>query len=261
MLEFSKNVISSNPIIRVTPISINPNENSKAKIDKYKKVMQIGIKEGVKGYNNLGREIQANIYQEFGNWLKKLSYPQFLKIYVLGECIASALVNTVGHSVTGRFDSELPRIRYLIDRDFIKEPRHNSFWHELLRNQIYHSSKTNPLPLLKKWKQKGHPFLTKYMKNGQLNLNELFWKRLEFVLSHEHFEIRIADAVGTIISRYLNKHQCVKAFKTINTCFCRDRRVTKLILNDFDLKSYRYNPDDNPWRLSPEEMSEMKNEY
>ena len=126
---------------------------------------------------------------------KNLNYAQFLKIYVLGDCVAEALVNTVGHSVTGKYDNELTRTRYLIDRDFIREPRHNSFWHELLRNQIYHASKKNPLPLLKKWKKKGHPFLTKYMKNGILNLNELFWKRLEFVSSHMFFEIRIADAV------------------------------------------------------------------
>ncbi len=259
LFSFAKKVIGSNPIIRITPLAINPVDNPKAKIDKYRKVMLIGINEGVKGYNALGREIDAKIYQEFGNWLKKLNYAQFLKIYVLGDCIAEALVNTVGHSITGKYDNELPNIRYLIDRDFIKEPRHNSFWHELLRNQIYHSSKTNPLPLLKKWKKQGHPFLTKYMKDGYMNLNELFWKRLEFVSSHIYFEIRIADAVNTIISRYFNKHECINAYKIIKKFICKDRRVHKIILKDFDLKSYRYDPNDNPWRLSPEELSEIEN--
>ena len=186
---------------------------------------------------------------------KKLNYVQYLKIFVLGECIAAALVNTVGHSISGKYDNELPNIRYLIDKDFIKEPRHNSFWHELLRNQLYDSSKKNPLPLLRQWKKRGHPFLDKYMKNGHMNLNELFWKKLEFVPSHKNFEIRTADAVNTILLRYFNQQRCIDAYRAIKKFFCKDRRIHQYVLEDFDLTSYRYNPDENPWRKVSEELT------
>lgn len=180
---------------------------------------------------------------------------QYLKIFVLGECIAAALVNTVGHSVTGDYDNELPKMQYMIDSDFIKEPRHNVFWHELLRNQLYYTSKRNPLPILHKWGKKGHPFLEKHTENGQLNFNELFSRRLNFVPSHEHYEIRIADAVNTIVSRYLNKRQCIKAYKMVKQCFCKDKRVCQFVLSDFDLQSYHYDPNENPWRKLSEELN------
>lgn len=255
LFSFAKKIICTHPIVRISPLAINPTDNPVNILDKYRAVALIGINEGAKEYNSLGRNTDAKFYQEFGNWLKKLSYAQYLKIFLLGECIATALVNTVGHSISGKYDKELPNIRYLIDKDFIKEPRHNSFWHELLRNQLYYSSRKNPLPLLKKRRKQGHPFLDIYMKNGHMNFNELFWKRLEFVPSHIHFEIRTADAVNTIVTRYFNQHSCIDAYRVIKTVFCKDKRVQKYILEDFDLQSYRYDPAENPWQKSPEEFA------
>ena len=186
----------------------------------------------------MGKPASAQFYDEFGHWLKKLNYSQYLKVYILGECLAAALVNTVGHAVTGGYDEEeLPRIQFLIDQDFIKEQRPNAFWRELLRNHLYHASKENPLPILGRWKTKGHPFLEKYTSHGRLNFNELFWKHCTFVFSHEHFEIRIADAVNTILSRYFNKRQCRNAYALIRQCFLRDRKVNEVILNDFDIEA------------------------
>jgi hypothetical protein len=196
----------------------------------------------------------AQLYDEFGHWLKKLSYPQYLKVYILGECLAAALGNTVGHAVAGGYDEELLRMQFLIDRDFIKEPRPNVFWHELLRNHLYHTSKVNPLPILDRWEAKGHPFLDKYMRNGRMNFSELFWKHCAFASSHEHFEIRIADAVNTIVSRYFNNRQCRNAFTLVRQCFLRDRKITEVILNDFDLEAWQYNPDDNPWKNLPSDV-------
>ena len=90
--------------MRITPSAIRPTDNPDTIIDKHREVQLIGIEEGVKEYNALGRVSQARTYQEFGNWLKKLSYAQYLKVFVLGECMAAALVNTVGHSVSGGYD-------------------------------------------------------------------------------------------------------------------------------------------------------------
>jgi hypothetical protein len=88
-------------------------------VEKHRQVALTGICEGAKEYACLGRPSLAQLYDEFEHWLKKLNYSQYLKVYILGECLAAALVNTVGHAVTGGYDEELPRMQFLIDRDFI----------------------------------------------------------------------------------------------------------------------------------------------
>ena len=248
LTEFVHRVAYAHYFIGITPYCIRPLKNPKPVVEKHRTVHLDGIREGAKEFRELGESVNAKIYDDFGNWLKKLSYVQYLKILVLGGCITAALVNTVGHAITGGYDDELTRIKFLIDRDFIKEPQHNTFWHELLRHQLYYYSKRNPLPLLKRWKSKGHPFLEKYIRKGRLNFNELFWKHCNFESSHENFEIRIADAVNTILSRYFNKRQCYQAYSVIRKCFLGDGRVKEMLLSDFNLDDWRNKPAENPWR-------------
>ena len=247
LTEFVRKVVCSHYYIGITPLAIRPSKNDETLIEKYKSVQHIGIIEGVKFYKNKGRDKNAKLYEDFGNWHKKLSYVQFLKIFMLGACISSALVNTVGHSISGGYDNELTRIKILIDKDFIKEPQHNIFWRELLRNQIYAHSKKSPMPVLKTWLKNDHPFLKKYMSKGYIDLNELFWKHTSFVLSHKNFEIRIADTINTVLNRYFNKKECNRAYKMLKKCFLQHGKVTELLLNDFDLDKWEYNPNDNPW--------------
>jgi len=250
LVKFTHRVMCAHPYVGITPFSIRPADNPKAIVDKHRAVQLAGIREGAREYSVEGKPDMAKRYQEFGNWFEKLSYVQYLKIVVLGECVTAAMVNAIGHSITGHYDEELTRMRFQIDRDFIREPVHNWFWHEVLRNQLWNSSKQNPIPLLKRWKQKGHPFLKKYSRSGQLDFNELFWKQCEFVTSHEHFEILIADAVSTIISRFFNQRRCAQAYRLIKKCFLADGKMQQLLLNDFDVNAYRYDPNDNPWKSS-----------
>ena len=255
LTDFARRVVCTHYRVGITPFTVRPSVNTESVIEKHRQVALTGIREGAKEYSCLGKPSLAQLYDEFGNWLKKLNYSQYLKVYILGECLAAALVNTVGHAVTGGYDEELPRMQFLIDRDLIKEQRHNLFWHELLRNHLYHASKKNPLPILDKWKTKGHPFLEKYTRHGRMDFNELFWKHCTFVSSHEHFEVRIADAVNTIVSRYFNKRQCRNAYALIRQCFLRDMKITEVIFNDFDIEAWNYNPDDNPWKkLASQEL-------
>jgi hypothetical protein len=248
LTEFARYILREHFFIGITPYCISPSLNHISVIKKHRKINLMGILEGAKELKEEHRDYDARIYDEFGNWFTNLSDAQYLKILVLGACITKALANTVWHAITNRFEDELLRIKYLIDKDFIKEPRHDIFWHELLRNQLYNFSKTTPLPLNEKWKTKGHPFLDKYRKNGRLNFNELFWKQCAFVSSHEYFEIRIADAAITIISRYHNKGECREPYWVVQNCFLRDKKITEMKLKDVNLDDYQYDPTDNPWR-------------
>ncbi len=246
--DFAQRVVCSNKPIGITPFAIRPSHNPESVIAKWRHVHLTGIREGAKEYVEMGKVQPSQRYVEFGHWLKKLSYPQYLKILLLGECLFTAFVNTIGHSVSGGYDeSELPRMRFLIDQDFVKSPEQNTFWRELLRNQMYSSSKVQPLPLLDKWRTKGHPFLAKYTRSGKLNFGKLFWNNCAFVSSHEHFEIRIADAVNTIVSRYVNKQECKPAYGMVRQLFLCQGKGTEIILSDFDLDAWRYDPEANPW--------------
>jgi len=257
LLRFVREVIISSPYVGITPTGIRPIDNPATVVEKHRTVQLYGIEEGISWYSKDGNKPLKNIYTDFKFWLKKLSYNQYLKIFVLGRCIQKALANTVGHAITGKYEDELLRIRFFIDRDFIKSPQPEIFWRELLRNQIFHASKTKPIPLLNKWQKKGHPFLEKYAKDGVLNFNELFRKHCKFVNSHENFEIRIADNISTIFSRYHNKRECVTAYDLIKHCILADGTISKFVLNDFDLSAWHPSKEENPWLKSGEELKDF----
>jgi hypothetical protein len=248
--KFVEKVIRPLPVVGITPYSIRGIDNPRAVVEKHREVALIGTREGVKLYAMQGKRGLAQTVEEFGNWLKNLSYNHYLKIWVLGGCIYTALVNTIGHSISGGHDiQELPRIRYKIDRDFIKEPQHLVFWRILLRNQLWSHSALDPLPVLHTWKQQNHPFLEIFGDERHAAITGIFEQRCDFLLSHEHFEIRLADTVATILNRYWNHQRCAPQYDLIVRSFLRDKRVNGIILNDFDLLSYRYDPSDNPWAV------------
>lgn len=175
LVRFAKQVIVPHPAILVTTVGLRPSANSAEVVEKHRAVQAEGIRQGAMFYREHDNHRMARTYEEFLHWFRKLSYDQYLKVVLLGKCIARSLVNAFGHSIAGGYEDELMRLRYVIDRDFVREERSNAFWHELLRNQIWYSSKENPLPLLDTWKS-GHPVLQRYSKDGRLNFNELFWK-------------------------------------------------------------------------------------
>jgi len=247
LLEFAQAIIGMAPTLGFTPVAIRPSDQPPDAVRKHRHVLLFSIRECVKGYVQLERPAVARTYEELGNWFSRIHDSQFLKIFLLGECIGNALVNAVGHAVSGRYDLELPDLQIVIDRDFIKERRHLTFWKAILKDQLLHFSKTTPLPLLKDWRETGHPFLTKFTRNGKLDFNELFVKNCSFASSHEHPELRIADLAATIASRYFNRRSCAPAYSVLRQFFLRDRKVTAIVLNDFDLDAWRYDPNDNPY--------------
>ncbi|MGD0972118.1 MAG: hypothetical protein ABSA04_12095 [Desulfobaccales bacterium] len=133
--KFARDVVCAHYRVGITRYCIRPSKNLETIIEKYRMANLMGIRGSVKEMRELGKpENYVKMYDDLGNWLEKLSYDRYLKILVLGACIAASLSNTIGHSITGGYDEELTRIKFMIDKDFIKEPHHNIFWHEILRN-------------------------------------------------------------------------------------------------------------------------------
>jgi hypothetical protein len=247
LLRFARQVVRSRPVIGITPYAVRGLDNPPKIVDKHRAVVETSTRVGVQLYNSQGKLALGLTVNDFGNWYRNLGYVQYMKTRMLGWCIHTALVNTVGHSISGGYDTdELPRIRYKIDRDFIKQPQHLVFWRILLRNQIWAASKYDPLPILDSWKE-DHPFLETIDGERHGSITEIFQDRTEFLYSHQHFEIRIADAVATILNRFFNRGRCTDAYKLIAEAFLRDGKLHQAVLNDFDLTAYRYDPADNPW--------------
>jgi hypothetical protein len=232
--DFALAVIRSHPRIGITAVSMRPCANPPTVVEKHRSAQTAGIIEGVRGYAGQGKMGLAKTYEDFGNWFRKLSYVQYLKITLLGYCIVRSLNNEIGHAVSGGYDGELPGLKFVIDRDFIKGPQPNAFWREVLRNQLYGFSREDPLPLLDRWREAGHPFLERYTEDGRLNFNRLFWDRCSFLDSRETFEIRVADAVNTVFWRFTNRGACASAYDLTRNCILRDGIVTEFVLKEFD---------------------------
>lgn len=230
---FLRDVLEAPPYIGVTPIGFVPRDNPERVIKKHKEYLLNSIDDGVIQLENLGNTKSANFGKQLGNWVRKLNYQKFVKISLLGKCVATALRCCIGHSITGQFDDELVHIKYKIDQDFIKDHSPTLFWKELLRCQIYHFSKTEPLPLLDTWRIDGHPFLTKFEKDNKLDLNGIYWKNCNFVHSHEHWEVRVADIVGTILNRVYNRKKCVDIFPILDDCCWGNKTAEIFLFNDF----------------------------
>ena len=248
LLRFAREVVRAHPVVRISPYSMRGIDNPLSVVEKHRAVTQIGVSYGVALYQGQGKLRLGLTVKDLGNWYKNLSYDQYMKTRMLGGCVYRALVNSIGHSISGGYDKdELPRLRYKIDRDFIKEPRHLVFWKILLRNQIWQASKVEPLPMLNEWDHSDHPFTQTVDGETHARITEIFEDRCEFLHSHEHFEIRIADAVASIMHRFWNKRQCSQAYRIIVGSFCGRGSFPQIVLNDFDLAGYRYDPSDNPW--------------
>jgi hypothetical protein len=255
---FAAEVIRSHYRVGITPLAIRPSENPLSVVEKYRSTQVMQIRDGCRMYAEQGKHGLAKTYEHFWHWYDRLSYPQYLKLTLLGRCITSSLINTVGHAISGGYDEELVRMRYMLDRDFIKGPEQNAFWREMLRNQIYSFTRDDPLPLLNTWKRKGHPFLARYAPDGRINLSEMFWDGCSFLESRDHFEIRIADAVATILSRACNGDIGGAAYDLIQPCFLRGGSITQFSLVDFDVSTYRYRREDNPWLKGNEDATTLR---
>lgn len=247
LLAFSKDVLSADPIVGITAIGFQPSQNPKLIVDKHKLIEQAQINDGIILYSKLGRTPMTRFVTDMSNWFRKLGYDNYVKAICLGNCIIKSVNNAFGHAIAGDYTDELLHLRIKIDKMFLRGTDQDRFWHHLLKAQIYTESMKSPLPLLRDWQTTGHPVLDKYWKDGHMDLKEVFWKNCSFNESHHNFEIRIADAVNTILSRYHNRGQAREAFEYTKRRILRDGTITGIVLRDVDVEQERGRPFKNPY--------------
>ena len=218
LLDFSEQVIASEPLVRTKQIRIVPRENSVETVSLYKEIEISRLEFAIQYYIKNDQKEIANQLQKLIYWYKNRNYQQYLKILLLNYTIGVTIEETIGTSILlsmlpGRSNVNLLEIKLKIDRDFINGPQPRIFWGEILRNSIRNYSQKHPLPLLDEWKETGHPFLEKYLnKDGKISLKSILKDNCHFLHSHEHFEIQLADITGNIIHRYQNKGRSHEAY-------------------------------------------------
>lgn len=242
LLSFANQVISND----VAPIScmqvrIIPADNEKELIDKFRKIELDRFNKLVELCLKDGKKKLAEQYRQLTLWYNKRNNHQYLKIVILNNIIPKAIKDAIGHSIILDLlgsSFNLLNIKLKIDRDFINPGHGRTYWGELLRNTFYFFSKENPIPLLENWKESGHPFLDKYRNKGYLDLREVFVDNLDFVNSHEHFEVQIADILCTIFNKFHNHDMCKEAYEALLQSFPKKKshNIVDIVLNeDFPL--------------------------
>lgn len=240
LLTFVKSVYIKDPIVRMEVVCIQPNENPEELMRKFKDAEVKQIEKLIELATNDGKLEMAEQYKKMAIWYKnakKMHYPHFFKLILLRNVINKAFNTAIGVSILlemlhDKKSENLQNINIKIDQDFVRGRDPNIYWKELLRWSFISSTRRTPIPTLDSWRKTGHPFLDKYKskKNDTLEFKSLFRNNCNFVESHEHFEIQIADIVGIIINRYKNRNKTIAAYNALFTVI-KKKVFTKIIMN------------------------------
>jgi hypothetical protein len=163
---------------------------------------------GIEMYRNQGKDFFriANRYENMLGWWNNLNREQVLHVVMLTHMIPTSLNFAIGWSVAHGFDDELGELRFKVDESFISASDEKKlFWRDMLRSHLWQDSVTRGgIMTIKEWDE-DHPFLTTFFEkdlgDGRVQLTHEFKDRIDFYKSHETFEIRLADIVGSILRR------------------------------------------------------------
>lgn len=240
LLSFVKNVYNPDPVVRQEIVCFSPKENPESLMKTFKALEVESFLKVAELAKQDGKMEMAKQYERMAIWhknAKKMHYPHYFKLKLLNSLIHKALKTSVGFSilleVLGDKESKnLLNLCFKIDQDFIKAADPTIYWKELLRNYFISQTIKDPIPILDNWKD-GHPFVEKYKGTieGTFNFKDLFRNHCNFLESHEHFEIQIADITGIIINRFYNRNKAVEAFNELYKVI-KKQDFTKLILNE-----------------------------
>jgi hypothetical protein len=231
---FTMNVLLSEPLIRNVQVRIIPAENSQA-VAVFKEVEAELIEKSISYLKVTRQEKKQTLYERLYKWNNRRNFQHFIKLGLLQSCISKSLNLAVGTSLVSWIagsDDNLMNIAIKIDADFIRKDSERMFFKELLKQSIRNKTEQEPIPMLKELVDSHHPFSKYIFENNMINLSDVLGKRCNFYNSHEHFELQIADILGTIIHRYNNYKRCTISIDEMNHILGANGQVkVHLIMN------------------------------
>ncbi len=239
LLDFAKNVISSDPAIVITQVRLIPIKNPEERVMDYKRIEIESYLKLIDYYKSKNKINLAKEYEKLVFWFKNRNYEQYLKIRLLSECICQSLSKSIGCCIMyNHFFNDLDNImniKYKIDKDFINGYWPRIFYYDFIRSLLKDFTKEFPIILPEEWRNNNHPFIKKYQnKDGKLDLADIFKRNnTQFLDSHSNFEIQIADITGAIIHKYQNRNTCKEAYFALVESFNKKEHfIIDFALND-----------------------------
>jgi hypothetical protein len=152
--------------------------------------------------DNHNKPLLSDFFGKMAKWIEKRSPENVMWILTLGNAIHLALEHSIVAFAEEEDDCEFENIEILIDEGFIKKQSHIEFWGEWLRTLLLTKSETEPVPVIKEWSARNHPFIAKYRrKKGILDFSDLFRNHMRFVNSEKVLGVQIADICANICYR------------------------------------------------------------
>ena len=148
------------------------------------------------------KPLLTDFYRRMAKWIEKRSPENVLWILTLANAIHLAMQHSIVAFAEEEDDSEFENIEILIDESFIKKQSHVEFWGEWLRSFLWTKSESEPVPVIKEWSERNHPFIAKYRrKKGVLDFTDLYRNHMGFVDSEKVLGVQVADICANICYR------------------------------------------------------------
>ena len=206
LLTFVNQVYYSNIGICCEVVCFQPNENPESLMKKYKQIELARISRKVDFAKDSGKDDIVKLYEGLAIWYKnakKMNYQHYFKLILLRRLILKSFRKVAKLSLlpeTSDFKTLEKYFNIKIDKDFIRGVDSTKYWKELLKTHFWVNLNKKPLP-----------------QSFKLNWDDIISEKCNFVESHEHFEVQIADIIGIIINRFLNRNKAVEAFKKLES--------------------------------------------
>lgn len=211
--EFYDQVLKPEPKVLYSVVRFNASQTSPETLLKHK---EIEIKEFEQVLQYFKKEARGNWsqwYYKIIGWYKNRNYQEIIKLKCLETLIGQTLNYGFPYSqlryILDKDEKNITNFSFKIDKDFISAKNVQIYWTELLRNFWLEFSSRNPLRLIDLPDKEEYPEMEHYKLDGKKsNFKKVFRDRTSFLPSEDHFEIRMADIIGTILHRYQNKNRC-----------------------------------------------------
>ncbi len=235
---FYHQVLEPEPYVLYSVVRFNASKNSKELLEEHKKIEISRLEQALAYYKNEARGNWADWHNKLIAWYKNRNYQHLIKIKCLqnliGQTFNLGFVWSQVRYLLDSDDSNIKKFSFKIDKDFVNAENTKIMWTELLRQFWIDYSKRKMVPLIDIADKEKFPAIEHYkFDQGKSNLKKVFRDRTHFLPSDEHFEIRMADIVGTILHRYQNKGRCEKiAKKVLSHLGGKKENYIEFILND-----------------------------
>lgn len=213
LLALYEEVIASEPKLLVSSVGTIPSRNTQAAVAMHVGKEVAALTRVIEHHTEQGNA-SAKTYKAMLAWYQNLSGrpDMFLKLKCLEHLMKISVPYVLGYAqltciLDGGDEGNLQHTAFKIDKDYVRARNTMIFWREHLRQSLMHAHGPLAIPFLPFWTRHEAPLHRYYPRMGQegVDLRELVQKRIEFVESHNHWEVRLADLFATILHRVRNR--------------------------------------------------------